>query len=126
MLHPLVSLQREVYNPKAEARLQFSAAGAGPRVAQAGITLHRKHELPSGVYTTGGHGAGGSSMVGGTPQEGYTFYLRPDDGSQISINALDVRWGGRLAVLGGVDGGGGGVGWGMPLVVPVYVYQAQS
>ena len=49
--HPL---QREVYNPKAEARLQYG--GGGPRVAQAGITLHRKHEMPSGVYTTGAAG----------------------------------------------------------------------
>lgn len=30
------------------------------------------------------------SEVGGVPQEGYTFYLRPDDGSPMSINSLDV------------------------------------
>jgi hypothetical protein len=39
--------QREVYNPKAEARLQ-AAAGGGRHPAQAGITLHRKHEQPAG------------------------------------------------------------------------------
>lgn len=27
------------------------------------------------------------------PPEGYTFYLRPDDGRQMSINALDVSCG---------------------------------
>lgn len=36
----------------------------------------------------GGHSVG--SEVGGVPQEGYTFYLRPDDGSPMSINSLDV------------------------------------
>jgi hypothetical protein len=30
------------------------------------------------------------SEVGGVPQEGYTFYLRPDDGSPMSVNSLDV------------------------------------
>ena len=128
-----------------------------PSAGQAGITLHRKHELPSGVYTTGegpapsiffclaffrtpyqcfcaglgrrrslsqwqkqyrkecaagrpprvpagleppaaglpcaagGHSVG--SAVGGAPQEGYTFYLRPDDGSQMGVNSLDVSQG---------------------------------
>jgi hypothetical protein len=38
---------REVFNPKAEARLQ-RWTGGGPRCAQAGVTLHRKHEQPSG------------------------------------------------------------------------------
>lgn len=52
-------VQREVYNPKAEARLQPSGGG-GPRVAQAGITLHRKHELPSGGWQlVGGRGEAG-------------------------------------------------------------------
>lgn len=31
------------------------------------------------------------SAVGGAPQEGFTFYLRPDDGSQMGVNSLDVR-----------------------------------
>ncbi|KAL4436738.1 hypothetical protein ABPG75_003877 [Micractinium tetrahymenae] len=75
---------REVYNPKAEARLQVSAVPGAPRVAQAGVTLHRKHEQPSGVYTTGGHAGPNGEIV-----EGYTFYLRPEDGSQRSIDALD-------------------------------------
>lgn len=34
-----------------------------------------------------------ASAAGGA-QEGFTFYLRPDDGSQMSINALDVSPGG--------------------------------
>lgn len=38
----------------------------------------------------GGHSVG--SEVGGVPQEGFTFYLRPDDGSPMSINSLDVRF----------------------------------
>jgi hypothetical protein len=42
------ALQREVYNPKAEARLQQGGGSGGARVAQAGIALHRKHEVPSG------------------------------------------------------------------------------
>jgi hypothetical protein len=39
-----------VYNPKAEARLQHGVGSGGARVAQAGITLHRKHEVPSGEH----------------------------------------------------------------------------
>ncbi|KAI3426006.1 hypothetical protein D9Q98_007974 [Chlorella vulgaris] len=78
---------REVYNPKAEARLQ-ATVGSGPRVAQAGITLHRKHELPAGVYTTGGHQPGAPTPS--QQQEGYTFYLRPDDGSPAAVRSLDT------------------------------------
>lgn len=64
--HP-PSLQREVFHQKAQARLQYGVGGGGaPAIAQAGVTLHRKHELPSGLYTTGGHSAG--SAVGGAPQ----------------------------------------------------------
>ena len=39
---------REVYHPKAVARLQ----GRGP--AQVGLTLHPKHDLPAGGFATGG------------------------------------------------------------------------
>jgi hypothetical protein len=98
-----------VYNPKAEARLQASA-GSGPRVAQAGITLHRKHELPAGVYTTGGHQPGAPTPS--QQQEGYTFYLRPDDGSPAAVRSLDVSqqldccWGSRVVPF--VPGGGRG------------------
>lgn len=46
--NPHPARQREVFNPKAQARLQPGAAPGAPRVAQAGITLHRKHEQPSG------------------------------------------------------------------------------
>ena len=63
-----------MYNPKAEARLQFHPTPGVPRVAQAAVTLHRKHEQPSGVYVTGGHVA----PAAGAAQEGFTFYLRPE------------------------------------------------
>ena len=39
---------------------------------------------PAGVYTTGGQAAGSSAAA---QQEGYTFYLRPDDSSQASVTA---------------------------------------
>jgi hypothetical protein len=47
---------------------------------------------PAGVYTTGGQAAGSSAAA---QQEGYTFYLRPDDSSQASVRALEVRTGAR-------------------------------
>ena len=60
--------------------------------AQAGITLHSKHDQPAGAFTTGG--AAG---------QGYTLYLRPEDGTQQAVDALQA-----LITLGGWVGGGGG------------------
>ena len=51
-------VQAEVYNPKAIARIHAQ----GP--AQLGISLHRKHDAPTGAFYTGGVG------------EGYMIYLR--------------------------------------------------
>ncbi|GAB4823109.1 hypothetical protein N2152v2_010155 [Parachlorella kessleri] len=62
----------EVYNPKAIARIHAQ----GP--AQLGISLHRKHDAPTGAFYTGGVG------------EGYMIYLRPDDGSAQSVAALQL------------------------------------
>lgn len=64
---------REFYHPNAVARI--NARGA----AQAAIVLHRKHDVPAGAYVTG---------RSSTSSEGYTFYLRPDDGSQRCVDTL--------------------------------------
>lgn len=67
-------MQREFYHPNAVARI----TGQGP--AQAAIILHRKHDSPAGAYVTGKGPAG----------EGYTFYLRPIDGDQAALSALQL------------------------------------
>ena len=85
------------------------SAGGQARQAACRLAVPAQPGLPAPALTlslaltsapAGGHSVG--SEVGGVPQEGYTFYLRPDDGSPMSVNSLDVSADGA-ALSGGFE-----------------------